>query len=79
MKKVLLHIVGEPPVIAEVEGDIDPGSAFLQVTNVRQRDGKDVPSIDPQAKWVLYPWSRLTFVEILPGDDEGSDVIGLFR
>lgn len=78
-KTVVLHIMGEDPVLADLENDPQPGDNFLRVTNMRKRDGKDVPYLAAGVQSVIFPWHRITFVEIMPSEEERGQVIDFFR
>jgi hypothetical protein len=78
-KTVIVHIVGEDPVLGEVDAQPLPTDNFILVNNVRRRDGKDVTYLTPGCESVLYPWSRVTFVEFMVTEDDSVDVIDFFR
>jgi hypothetical protein len=75
---ILLHIHNEDPVLGEVEELPHPSDNFVLVTNVRKRDGKDVHFVDPAAVSLIFPWSRIGFIEVMPSEEEG-EVIGFVR
>jgi hypothetical protein len=75
---ILLHIHNEDPVLGEVEELPNPSDNFVLVTNVRKRDGKDVHFVDPAAVSLIFPWSRIGFIEVMPSEEEG-EVIGFVR
>ncbi|HEY4688459.1 MAG TPA: hypothetical protein VIK33_04050 [Anaerolineae bacterium] len=75
---VLIHIHNEDPVLGEVEELPHPTDNFLLVSNLRKRDGKDAHFVDPTAVSVIFPWSRIGFVEVMPSEEEG-EVIGFVR
>ena len=60
-KTVILHIAGEDPIVADLEQDPQPTDVFVRVSNLRKRDGKDVPVklkvfdslFVPLAKWSM--------------------------
>ncbi|HWQ13881.1 MAG TPA: hypothetical protein VNL77_13860 [Roseiflexaceae bacterium] len=78
-KTVILHIAGEDPVLADLEQDPQPSDMFIRVTNMRKRDGKDVPYLAPGVQSVIFPWHRITFLEIMPSVEERDSVIDFFR
>ncbi|NJK81883.1 MAG: hypothetical protein HC893_07225 [Chloroflexaceae bacterium] len=78
-RKVILHVVGEDPIVAEMDEDPQPSDLFIRVTNPRKRDGKDVPSVTPGVQFVIYPWHRITFLELMPSEEERGSVIDFFR
>ncbi|MFO7168524.1 MAG: hypothetical protein DIU80_010935 [Chloroflexota bacterium] len=78
-KTVILHIAGEDPVLADLEQEPEPHHTFVRVTNMRKRDGKDVPYLTPGVQSVIFPWHRITFLEIMPSAEERDSVIDFFR
>lgn len=78
-RTVILHIAGEDPVLADIETEPAPGDMFLKVTNMRKRDGKDVPYLAAGVQSVIFPWHRITFVEIMPSEEDRGSVIDFFR
>ena len=73
---VLIHILNEEPVLAEVDEIPSPSDQVLIVTSARRRDGGEVSYLLPEASSVLYPWSRIHCVEVFSG--EGEDDIASF-
>jgi hypothetical protein len=78
-RTVILHIVGEDPVIAEMEQEPQPTDTYIHVSNLRKRDGKDVHYLSPGVQSVMFPWSRITFLEIMVDEEERGKVIDFFR
>ncbi|HEY72779.1 MAG: hypothetical protein B6I35_07605 [Anaerolineaceae bacterium 4572_32.2] len=77
-RTVLVHILGEESVVGEVENIPDPTDQVLIISNLRYRDGRDVTYVLPETKTVVYPWTRIHCVEILPTED-AEDVISFIR
>ena len=63
---VLVHILNEEAVMGEVEQIPEPTDQVLIVSNLRYRDGREVSYILPDTNMVVYPWTRIHCVEILP-------------
>lgn len=78
-KTIILHIAGEDPVLADIDQEPQPTDAFIKVTNMRKRDGKEVPYLAAGVQAVIFPWHRVTFIEIMPSEEERSQVIDFFR
>jgi hypothetical protein len=78
-KTCILHIMGEDPIVADLDREPEPGDAFLKVTNLRKRDGKDVAYLTAGVQTVIYPWHRITFLELMPSEEERGSVIDFFR
>ena len=75
---VLIHVLNEEAVVGEVEHVPEPTDQVLIVSNVRLRDGRDVSYVLPETKTVVYPWTRIHCVEILPSEAD-EEVISFIR
>ncbi len=78
-KKVILHLTGEDPTVAEMEEEPQPGDLFIKVTNMRKRDGKEVAYLAPGVESVIFPWHRVNFLEMMPSEEDRDSVIDIFR
>ncbi|MCQ3937191.1 MAG: hypothetical protein DPW18_09105 [Chloroflexi bacterium] len=75
---VVLHIPNEMSVMGEVEELPKPTDNIIVVVNPRQKDGKDLHYIDHGTVKVIWPLSKLSFIEVL-GDAEEEKIIGFVR
>jgi hypothetical protein len=78
MPTVLLHIVNEDAVLAEMDQLPATNDTMVVVKNPRRRDGKDVLYIDIKVATVIFPLSRINFIEVIPTGEE-DEIIGHFR
>jgi hypothetical protein len=78
-KTVVLHLGGEDPILADLDQDPQPSDNYLKVSNLRKRDGKDVSYLTAGVQSVIYPWHRITFLEIMPSEEERGSVIDFYR
>ena len=80
--QVVLHIHNEDPFMADMEELPDPTHTYIRVSNPRKRDGKAINTMTNGATSFLYPWTRITFLEVL-GDieeqDAGDKLMSFFR
>ncbi len=67
---VIVHLMNEDPVVGEIESLPEGQEQMLILSNVRRRDGRDVSYVLPETSHVLYPWTRIHCVEILPTETE---------
>jgi hypothetical protein len=70
MPNVIVHIQNEDPVLGELDNLPGAGDSTVTVKNPRRRDGKDLPYLDPSVTTVVWPMSRINFIEVMPGRDE---------
>ncbi len=75
---LLIHIQNEDAIVGEVEEMPGPTDVTLRVQNPRKRDGKDLHYLQNDVTTVIWPWSRITFVEVLPSGAE-DEIIGFVR
>ncbi len=75
---VLVHILNEDAVVGEVENVPEPTDQVLIVSNLRLRDGRSVPYLLPETDTVVYPWTRIHCVEILPSEEE-EEIVSFIR
>ncbi len=76
--KVVLHVQNADPVLGEVDEIPSPADQMVVVKNPRKLDGKDLNYISENAITVLWPVSRLNFIEVLSGEEE-EQIIGFVR
>jgi hypothetical protein len=74
---VLIHIANEQPILAEMEKLPAPDTIII-VQNPRGRDGKDLTFLAQNVTTVVWPVSRLTYLEVLPSEQE-EKVVGFVR
>lgn len=80
--QVVLHIHNEEAFLADMEELPDPHANYIRVTNPRKRDGKSLNTLTNGATSFLYPWTRITFLEILEeneAQDSADKLMGFFR
>jgi hypothetical protein len=75
---VLIHIQNEDPVVGEIDELPTPTDLNIRVQNPRKRDGKDLQYLQGDVTTVIWPWSRISFIEILPSGAE-DEIIGFVR
>jgi hypothetical protein len=78
MPTVLIHILNDDPVLAEVENIPTSTDQLIIVKNPRRRDGKDLPYLEPNVSQVAWPLIRINFIEIMPSGEE-EDIITFIR
>lgn len=75
---VLLHIANEDPTMCELDQLPTPSDVVVIGKNPRKRDGKDMANILPGVNTVIWPMSRMTFIEVVPTDTD-EKVISFVR
>ncbi len=75
---VLIHLANEDPILAELDELPDPRHQTLIINNPRLRDGKDLHYVQPEVQTLIFPWTRITFIEVMPTDEE-EEVFSFIR
>ncbi|GER78544.1 MAG: hypothetical protein RBS45_00960 [Anaerolineales bacterium] len=75
---ILLHIAGEELIAGEVEELPQPEDTVITVINPHRRDGKEIHYIDARAVKVIWPLSRVSFIEVL-GGEEAEQIVSFVR
>ena len=75
---VILHIVGEPSILGEVDELPKSSDNLIIVSNPRLRDGKDIHYLEHNVVKVMWPVAKITLIEILESEDE-EHLIGFVR
>ena len=75
---VLIHMVNEDPIVAELEELPSPQAQSIIINNPRQRDGKDLHYVLPEVQTLILPWSRINFIEVMPTEEE-EEIVGFVR
>lgn len=78
MPSLVLHIVNEDPVVGEVDVLPSPVDILVIIKNPRKRDGKDLNYLEPNVTTVIWPMSRINFIEVLPTSEE-EEIITFVR
>lgn len=74
IRNAVLHIANEQPLIADLFEMPGPTDLGLRLTNLRALDGKKPIFIDDMKSVFLFPYHRITFIEIPAPSVAGSDL-----
>lgn len=75
---VLVHLSNEDPIVAEMEKLPDPQDQIIIVSNPRMRDGKEIHYVMPEVQTLIFPWNRVTFIEVMPTEEE-EEIVSFIR
>ena len=78
MPTILIHISNEDPVLGEMDNLPAATDTTITVKNPRRRDGKDLPYLDANVSTVIWPFTRINFVELMPSGEE-EEIISFIR
>jgi hypothetical protein len=75
---VIIHISNEDPICGELDQLPAASDTVVTLHNPRRRDGKDVHFLSNDVITVIWPISQISYIEVMPGEDEES-IIGFVR
>jgi len=79
MYEVVIHLNNEDPVLADMDKMPDPTHLSVTFTNPRRRDGKPLPYVTEGAQYFVFPWSRISFIEVMGGEEAEKEIEEFFR
>ena len=79
MPTVIVHVMNEDPILAELEELPSPTDQSITLTNARRRDNKPLHYVTQEAISVIFPWHRISFVEVMPTEEVRGEVDLFFR
>ena len=75
---VIVHIRNTEPMLAEIDELPQLTDVLIKLNNPRQKDGKDLIFLERNVVSVYWPWSEISFLELLPGDT-AEEVVSFIR
>lgn len=76
--EVIVHLLNEDPILADMETLPEPGHQSIYITNPRRRDGRRVHYVTEGATGFIFPMTRITFIEIME-TEAVEEVVEFFR
>lgn len=70
MPVILVHMVNEDPVQGDVDELPQRTDTVIYIRNPRRKDGKDIAYLEQNVTTVMWPMSRVSFIEVLPGSED---------
>jgi hypothetical protein len=78
MPTLLVHVLNDDPLMGEVDNLPNPTDQFLVLKNPRRKDGKDLTFIEANVTTLIWPFLRITFIEVMPSGEE-EEIITFVR
>ena len=70
MITLLVHIANAEPIKLDVEEMPKPTDLAITGKNPREKTDKDVIWIEEGVMTIMFPWWRITFIEVLPSAED---------
>lgn len=79
MITLLIHVANAEPIKLDVEEMPDPSAIMIIGKNPRDRKDREVDWLDEGVTTVMFPWSRISLIQVIPSKDEQQDFPQLWR
>lgn len=70
--RIQVHIVGEDPIVLDVEELPDPNHSYVIGMNPQRRDLSEVHYINNEVDTIIIPMHRITLIQVLPSEIDDS-------
>jgi hypothetical protein len=77
--EAILHMYNEDPIRADLDKLPDPAHVSIVVLNPRRLDGRALHYITEGATSFIFPLSRISFIEVMGGEEAEKEVVEFFR
>ena len=77
--KAIMHVHGEESILCEIETMPQPSDNFVVVYNPTRKDGKKIATLEDNATSVIFPWTRVAYIELFEERSQRESVVGFFR
>ncbi|MEN6482825.1 MAG: hypothetical protein ABFD29_11730 [Anaerolineaceae bacterium] len=78
MISVIVHIQNEEAVVGEMDSIPKPVDSMVIIKNPRRKDGKEISYLEQNVEVVVWPVTRINFIEII-SDEEKEEIISFVR
>lgn len=79
MITLLVHINNAEPVKVDVDELPKPTDQAVIGKNPREKGDKEIAWLEDGVQTVIFPWWRVTFIEVLPSETEDTEFPLPFR
>ncbi|MDX2160654.1 MAG: hypothetical protein SF162_04950 [bacterium] len=79
MITLLIHINNQEPIKLDVEQMPNPTDQAIVGKNPREKTDREVPWVEDGVTTVIFPWWRITFIEVLPSESDAAEFPLPFR
>lgn len=77
--RALVHILNDDPIMCELDSMPASTDMYVRIRNPRKRDGKPIDLLADGATSFLFPWFRITFIELFEEESPRESIVGFFR
>jgi len=77
--RVIVHLLNEDPIVAELERMPDPGDTIITLFDPHRGDGKPISYLRDGSTAVVFPMHRVSSIEIFTEDRAKEEEITFYR
>lgn len=77
--RVIVHLMDEDPIVAELERMPEPEDASITVFDPRREDGKQIHYLRDGSAAVVFPLHRVSSIEIFAEDIAREEEVTFYR
>jgi hypothetical protein len=74
IRDVVIHLLNEQPLVADLPAMPSPGDVTLQCTNLRTMSRKRPVFVDDLAATIIVPYAQIRFLEIPPATPASAEI-----
>jgi hypothetical protein len=78
-QKVIVHLLNEDPIVAEVERLPEPEDTSIKVLDPRREDGKPIHYLRDGSTAVIFPMHRVSSLEIFAEERAPEEEVTFYR
>ncbi len=78
MHSLIVHISNEEPIVIDADSLPEPTDNCVIGMNPRTRTGKEIHYIASEVTTVIFPWHRISFIEVMPSGEE-EEIVSFIR
>lgn len=79
MRNVIVHLSNEDPFVADIDELPADNVTSVAFFNPRMRDGKPLRYVAQGMSSIIFPWHRISFIEVMASEEERREVVEFFR
>jgi len=76
---VIVHLLDEDPILAELDRMPEPGDTSLLILDPRRTDGKPIHYLSDGATSVIFPMHRVSSIEVFAEERAKEEDISFYR
>jgi hypothetical protein len=78
-QKVIVHLLNEDPIVAELERMPEPGDTIIKIFDPRREDGKPIHYLRDGSAAVIFPMHRVSSLEIFAEERAPEEEVTFYR